>query len=39
MSMVKKYIIYTDMVGDVCHMNHIKHLEKCKHLKIILYYM
>ena len=31
--MVKKYIIYTDMVGDLCHMNHIKHLEKCKNLK------
>ena len=33
MSMVKKYIIYTDMVGDLCHMNHIKHLEKCKAFK------
>ena len=27
------YIIYTDMVGDLCHSNHIKHLEKCKKFK------
>jgi len=27
------YIIYTDMVGDLCHSNHIKHLEKCKQFK------
>ena len=30
---MSKYIIYTDMVGDLCHMNHIKHLEKCKKFK------
>ena len=30
---MSKYIVYTDMVGDLCHMNHIKHLEKCKNFK------
>lgn len=30
---MSNYIIYADMVGDLCHMNHIKHLEKCKNFK------
>ena len=30
---MSNYIIYTDMVGDLCHMNHIIHLEKCKKFK------
>ena len=31
--MNNKYIVYTDMVGDLCHPNHIKHLKKCKKFK------
>ena len=30
---MNQYIIYTDMVGDLCHSNHIKHLKKCKDFK------